>query len=116
MRDMWRELNNMPSYTRDRMSTIFSSEEIVIEGIKICMTGICYDTGYRVYDRARVFSMIRECGGVPRDSITGDTQLLVIGADPGKTKLDKAVRYGIPRVACEVFMDALQRKHREVMM
>ncbi len=59
--------------------------------------------------RGQAQELVRRLGGVAKDTVTRNTDYVVVGEDPG-SKLAQAERYGIPRLNEEEFLELL-RKH-----
>ena len=70
------------------------------KGLNIVVTG-----GISGFDRMDVKNFISSHGGNPQDSVTKATDLLVVGTKPGKTKLDKASKYGIKTIDEKEFFE-----------
>lgn len=72
-------------------------------GLNIVVTGT-----FPSFDRMEVEAMIREAGGNPQTSVTKKTDYLVVADKPGKTKLEKARKYGIPELTPDEFLEMLE--------
>jgi len=55
-------------------------------------------TGTLSTDRISMQKMIRDAGGEAADSLTSSTAYLVVGEEPGATKLRDAKKFGIPEI------------------
>ncbi|MBE5040533.1 BRCT domain-containing protein [Ructibacterium gallinarum] len=74
-----------------------------LAGLNIVVTGI-----FPRFDRMEVEAMIREAGGNPQTSVTKKTDYLVVADKPGRVKLEKARKYGIPELTPEEFLEMLE--------
>lgn len=63
--------------------------------------------------RSQAQELVRRLGGMAKDTVTRNTDYLVVGEDPG-SKLAQAQRYGIPTLSEEEFLDLLRRHGVEV--
>ncbi|MCS7277136.1 MAG: NAD-dependent DNA ligase LigA [Dehalococcoidia bacterium] len=63
--------------------------------------------------RSQAQELVRRLGGLAKDTVTRNTDYLVVGEDPG-SKLAQAQRYGIPTLSEEEFLDLLRRHGVEV--
>jgi len=63
--------------------------------------------------RGQAQELVRRLGGVAKDTVTRNTDYVVVGEDPG-SKLAQAERYGIPRLNEEEFLELLRRHGMEV--
>jgi DNA ligase (NAD+) len=72
-----------------------------IAGKHICITGTLWDS------RHRVESIARRRGAICQSSVTKATDILVVGASPGATKVNKAIKNGIPVIDAPDFFDLL---------
>jgi NAD-dependent DNA ligase len=59
-----------------------------IQGKHFCITGTLWVT------REEVEDIIKECGGIADKTVTKNTDYLLVGEKPGKSKLAKAAKYG----------------------
>lgn len=57
------------------------------------------------YDRIDAEQYIRDRGGMVQKSVTKNTDYLVVGAKPGRVKIDKASRYGIKTLTEKEFFE-----------
>ena len=62
-----------------------------LEGMKVVVTGTLTGLG-----RSEAQELIRAHGGVAQSGVTGQTTHLVLGAKPGRDKVEKAEKLGIP--------------------
>lgn len=74
-----------------------------LAGLNIVVTGI-----FPGYDRYEIKALVREAGGNWQDSVTKNTDYLVVATKPGNTKLEKARRYGISQISPDDFLDMLR--------
>lgn len=56
------------------------------------------------FDRTAAKELVKSHGGVPKDSVTGAVDLLVVGEKPGKTKVDKAQALGVRTMEAAEFL------------
>jgi DNA ligase (NAD+) len=61
----------------------------VFDGLKFCITGALSRT------RDEWTKIINENGGLVKSSVTSNLDYLIVGDEPGDTKLDAAQRFGI---------------------
>ena len=76
-----------------------------LEGMKVVVTGTLTGLG-----RSEAQELIRAHGGVAQSSVTGQTTHLVLGAKPGRDKVEKAEKLGIPMLTEEEFYRLVGRK------
>ena len=50
---------------------------------------------------------LRELGATVTSSVTKNTTALILGAKPGKSKLDKAAKLGIPTITEPEFLELI---------
>lgn len=55
------------------------------------------------YTRADGYALIVQAGGIPGNSVTKNTDILVVATNPGQTKLDKAKKYGTQMMSEDEF-------------
>lgn len=70
-----------------------------LKGLKVCIT----DTDFR-RSRLELYNAIETLGGINCLSVTKNTNLLLIGTDPGQSKLNKAQQYNIPTAKIEEYI------------
>lgn len=75
--------------------------ESPITGMKIVFTGKSIR-----FTREQFKELVRRYGGVPSDSVTNSTDLLVVGENPG-SKLDKARKLQVRTITAEEFLELL---------
>lgn len=73
-----------------------------LAGKYICITG-----KHETYSREKIFEIIESHGGIPQDSVTKQTSLLLVGESPG-SKLAKAQKMGIPVLPIDEFLKSLE--------
>jgi len=73
-----------------------------LSGLFICVTG-----KHPTLTREAIFKLIEENGGIPQDTITKQTSLLIVGENPG-SKLTKATKAGIPIQPMDDFLRSLE--------
>ena len=76
-----------------------------LEGMKVVVTGTLTGLG-----RSEAQELIRAHGGVAQSSVTGQTTHLVLGAKPGRDKVEKAEKLGIPMLTEEEFYRLVGQK------
>ena len=69
-----------------------------LDGKTICVTGTLVN-----YDRVGIKETIERFGGKASSSVSKKTTYLLLGRDPGQTKVDKASELGIPTITEEEF-------------
>ena len=67
------------------------SESRPLEGKTICVTGTLVG-----YDRVGIKETIERNGGKATSSVSKKTSFLLVGSDPGASKITKATELGIP--------------------
>ena len=73
--------------------------------MKVVVTGTLTGLG-----RSEAQELIRAHGGVAQSSVTGQTTHLVLGAKPGRDKVEKAEKLGIPMLTEEEFYRLVGQK------
>ena len=76
-----------------------------LEGMKVVVTGTLAGLG-----RTEAQELIRAHGGVAQSGVTGQTTHLVLGAKPGRDKVEKAEKLGIPMLTEEEFYRLVGQK------
>ncbi|MFN4216602.1 MAG: NAD-dependent DNA ligase LigA [Brevinematales bacterium] len=72
-----------------------------LSGKYICITG-----KHETYSREKIFEIIESHGGIPQDSLTRQTSLLLVGESPG-SKLARAQKMGILIMSIQEFLKNL---------
>lgn len=67
-----------------------------LAGKRVVVTGTLVLTGIK---RAEVEDAIRAMGGHPGSSVSGNTDLVVVGDKPGTNKVEGAKKYGVQLIA-----------------
>ena len=65
-------------------------------------------TGKLTQSRTQLEKIAEKLGAKPTGSISGKTDFLIIGTNPGKTKLDAAKKYGLQVISEELWSDIAQ--------
>ena len=69
-----------------------------LEGKTICVTGTLVN-----YDRSAIKETIERYGGKASSSVSKKTSFLLVGAEPGSSKVEKAAELGVPTINEEEF-------------
>lgn len=105
--DKLRAVNNIMAFPGfSYMVPSFRKESVLKDKLKdlnIAITGTLSNCSR--YDAQMI---IAEAGGTFHSSVKKSTNYLVVAANPGKSKIDKANDYGIPRISEEEFFDMLK--------
>ncbi|MBI4187002.1 MAG: NAD-dependent DNA ligase LigA [Chloroflexi bacterium] len=80
------------------------SEELRLAGMEFVITG-----KLEAFTREEAEARIRALGGTGRDNVTRNTAYLVVGADPGSTKLARALALGTRQLTEEEFIRILEQ-------
>jgi DNA ligase (NAD+) len=79
-----------------------------LHGVTIVITG-----GLEAFSREEAHDAIRRAGGDPTGSVSGNTDYLVVGEDPGRSKLEDAEEHGVETIDEAGFLELLGRAGRE---
>ena len=82
-----------------------SADELPLAGKSYIVTGTLASMG-----REEAEDKLRALGATVTSSVTKNTTALIIGEKPGKSKLDKADKLGIPRLAEAEFLKLIAEK------
>ncbi len=69
-----------------------------LAGKTICVTGTLVN-----YDRSAIKETIERFGGKASSSVSKKTTFLLVGAEPGSSKVEKAAELGVPTITEEEF-------------
>lgn len=81
------------------------AKELPLTGVEFVVTGTLAK-----YTREEAEGKIKALGGTTKDNVTRKTRYLVVGADPGGTKLERARELGTKRINEEEFLRILGEK------
>ena len=76
--------------------------ELPLSGKSYIVSGTLESMG-----REEAEEKLRELGAIVTSSVTKNTTALIIGEKPGKSKLEKAERLGIPKIGEKEFLDLI---------
>ncbi len=76
-----------------------------LNGVTIVLTG-----SLESFTRDEAHDAIRRQGGDPSGSVSSETDYLVVGSDPGRTKLSDAEENDVERIDEEAFLELLGRR------
>ena len=79
--------------------------ELPLSGMEFVITGRLEN-----FSREEAEAKIKELGGTAKDNVTRKTNYVVVGADPGDTKLARARELGIKQLNEEEFINLLKQK------
>ena len=91
-----RELGVRPVYT-DLATAKLSGRSYIISGTLAS------------YGREEAEERLRALGATVTSSVTKNTTALIVGEKPGKSKLDKAAKLGIPVIVEEDFLELIKQ-------
>jgi DNA ligase (NAD+) len=75
-----------------------------LQGMTLVVTG-----SLEAFSREEAHDAIRRAGGDPTGSVSGNTDYLVVGEDPGSSKLEDAEEYDVETIDEEGFLELLGR-------
>jgi len=81
------------------------AEELPLDGLEFVVTG-----RLEAFSRQEAEARIKALGGSAKDNVTRNTAYLVIGADPGGSKLARAQALGTKQLTEEEFLGLLEKK------
>ena len=98
-------LNNYPGYS---CMTVPFKNEGTKSGKSLSGSSFAI-TGTMSRDRFSYIRLITEYGGIYKNNVTKNTDYLIVGHNPGNSKIDKARQYGIPEISEKEFFDMLNK-------
>jgi len=88
-----------------KMAKVAKTEALPLDGQEFVITG-----RLESFSRQEAEEKIKALGGTAKDNVTKKTAYLVVGADPGGTKLTKAQELGTPQIDEKKLLDILKGK------
>ena len=88
-----------------KMAEVAKTEALPLDGQEFVITG-----RLESFSRQEAEEKIKALGGTAKDNVTKKTAYLVVGADPGGTKLTKAQELGTPQIDEKKLLDILKGK------
>ena len=88
-----------------KMAEVVKTEALPLDGQEFVITG-----RLESFSRQEAEEKIKALGGTAKDNVTKKTAYLVVGADPGGTKLTKAQELGTPQIDEKKLLDILKGK------
>jgi DNA ligase (NAD+) len=80
-----------------------AAPDLPLAGVSLCLTGTLDSM-----TRTQAADRVRALGGAVTDSLTRKSSYLVVGRDPGASKLRQAQRYGTPTIDEAAFLRLLE--------
>ncbi len=77
-------------------------EESPFKGKRVVFTGALHS-----FPRSKAQEIVKKLGGIPVDSVSRNTDLLVVGENPG-SKLEKAKKYGVKTITENEFLKLIE--------
>ena len=99
-RNLWSKLKEKMNFIKNKEEEIIMSK--VLEGMTIVVTGTVEG-----YTRNDMNALIISHGGIPGDSVTKKTSILVVAEKPGASKVNKATQFGTKTITADEFKKML---------
>jgi len=83
------------------------TEELPLAGMEFVITG-----RLEAFSRPETETMVKALGGTTKDNITSKTTYLVVGSEPGSSKLNQADKLDTKRLTEEAFLKLIEERKR----